>query len=162
MTLRLTQNLHTQSKYDLKHRLAWFRFPVMFCMSVTAGIVASGSERAARQKVNKSLWTHCAQPCLTDPYYSVSSNHILRLEPAVPAVPHLPRLFYTTWQSRSSWQFLNATHRVKSKFHRLYNDMGKSHSNHLFHHLLTFTKLDTLKKAKILGRPKVRLGIKIR
>ncbi len=126
MTLRLTQNLHTQSNYDHKHRLAWFRFPVMFCMSVTAGIVASGSERAAWQKVNKSLWTHCAQPCLTDPYYSVSSNHILRLEPAAPAVPHLPRLFYTTWQSRSSWQFLNATHQVKARYHRWYK------SSHLY------------------------------
>ncbi len=148
MTLRLTQNLHTQSKYDLKHRLAWFRFPVMFCMSVTAGRVTSGSERAARQKVNKSLWTHCAQPCLTDPYYSVTSNHNHQLEPAAPAVPHLPHLFYTTWQSRSSWQFLNATHQVKSKFQGWYKDMAKIHSNHLFHHLLTHTKWDTLKSQK--------------
>lgn len=57
---------------------------------------ASGREKAAPHKINKSLWTHCAQPCLTNPYYSVTSNHIHRLEPAAPAVPHSQHLLHST------------------------------------------------------------------
>lgn len=100
-------------------------------MSETAGIVASGSERAAAHKVNKSLWTHCAQPCLTDPYYSVTSNHIHRIEPAAPAVPHLLHLlysisfllYYTTRQSRGSF---NATAKWSQSFTDDTNIWGKA------------------------------------
>lgn len=88
-------------KYELKHRLG-----SVICMLVAAGIVASGSERAAKHKVNKSLWAHCAHPCLTDPYYSVTFNHIPRLEPAAPVVPHSPSPVHSMYFHASfTWQF---------------------------------------------------------